>query len=335
MINEIIGYLIAIAGSSATTLIAVLWLLFKYPEKVEKWLSMLARLAAGVSDRAAKVHMSTDIQSTIDSQRKNLNKHEELLPYGVAIKWSNLSEVQTDLKENKVLIMMRPYSSQSRNLAHIVSVYVPRALLPKARRYVEPRLMTGIDHVISKSILASNTSALEYYSNEVIGNIDEIVKSYVIEMDRVHREGALTRVVLPELRRLNILYPHEPDEDTQEETVEFANLIHTFVTREAGQDVSPTYAGAHIKMAIVPVAKYEKLVSGQAPAHAAFIENMLAKGIDHFYVLSTGQLIKPAMNLVEYCRSRLNLGVLHEEEYTGQYKGRTAKIFCALLAKQG
>jgi len=49
--------------------------------------------------------------------------------------------------------MMQPYQSQARNLAHIVSVYVPRALLPKARRYVEPNLMSGIDHTISKFIL--------------------------------------------------------------------------------------------------------------------------------------------------------------------------------------
>jgi hypothetical protein len=172
-------------------------------------------------------------------REKKLNVHEEILPYGVSVKWTNVDEIQTDLKENRVVIMMQSYQSQARNLAHIVSVYVPRALLPKARRYVEPNLMSGIDHAISKFILKANTTALEYYINEIMGRASDEVKSWVVKMDKLNEQGILSRILLSEIKRLNILYPQEPDQKVFEESVKTASLLYNLPTKEPGVDVSP------------------------------------------------------------------------------------------------
>jgi len=334
VITEIIAMIWAAVSSSIVTIVALIWLFVAYPEKVEKWVSMATRLVAFASGRAARTHMATDIQSTIDAQRKKLNTHEEIAPYGVSIKWSNADEVQTDLKENRILIMMRPYTSQARNLAHVVSVYVPKALLPKARKYVEPNLMCGIDHVVSKSVLESNTSALEYYTGEVMSKIGHEARSYVVMMDEVHRNGALTRVVLPELKRLTILYPQEPDETVFADSEELARVVHGFVTKKAGVDVSPSCMGHHIRMAIVPVARPEKVLEAKTSSHFMFIEGMLRRGVDHFYVVSTGPLIKYAQELVEDCQRGLNLQQLHAEEYVGEFRGKATKMFCAVLSRK-
>lgn len=334
MITEIVAIVWAAVSSSIVTIVALIWLFVAYPEKVEKWVSMMARLVAFASGRAARTHMATDIQSTIDAQRKKLNTHEEIAPYGVSIKWSNADEVQTDLKENRILVMMRPYTSQSRNLAHVVSVYVPKALLPKARKYVEPNLMCGIDHVVSKSILESNTSALEYYSDELMGKIGEEVRSYVVKMDEIHRNGALTRMVLPELKRLAVMYPREPDDRAFADSMELARVVHGFVTKEAGVDVSPSCVGQHIRMAIVAVARPEKVLQAKTTSHFMFVEGMLRRDVDHFYIVSTGPLIRYAKELVEDCQRGLNLRELHAEEYMGEFRGNTTKMFCALLSRK-
>jgi hypothetical protein len=323
--------LLSILSSSSITAFALLYLFLKHPEKVERWIAILSRAAARLSERAAKTHMAADIQSTIDERRKKLNIHEGILAYGVSVKWTDADQIQTDLRENKIVVMMRPYTSQARNLAHVVSVYVPGALLPKCRRYVEPNLMSGIDHTISKSVLEKNPPALEYYLTEIMSHISDEVRSYIEKMDKVHQHGSLTRMLLPELRRLNMLYPQEPDYRVPKETAELARLVYEFASKEPGVDVSPSYVGTHIKMAIVMVAKAEKVLLEGTASHLTFMEGALDQGIDHFYVVSTGPLIKYAKGLVKDSLERLNLMKVHEEEYDGSFRGRITKMFCALL----
>jgi len=331
MMSEIISILSAILSSSLVTTVALFWLLFKHPEKVEKWISMLARAVARVSEKAARTHMATHIQSTIDGCRRGLNTRETILPYGVSVKWTNADRIQADLRDNRVVIMMKPYSSQGRNLAHVVSAYVPRALLPKARRYVEPSLMSGIDHTVCKSILEKNTSALEYYLSEIMEEISNEEKSYVVKMDRIHEQGTLTRLLLPELNRLSILYPREPDREASRETTALAHLMYEFVTRGPGVDASPDFLGTHIRMAIVPVGESVKLLLGGTLSHFEFIERALHRGVDHFYVVSTGINIKYAKDLVKDIQQKLKLKEAYEEEYEGIFRGKWTRMFCALL----
>jgi hypothetical protein len=331
MISEILTYILSGIFSSFITALCLLWLFFKHPEKVEKWISIMTRTIAYFSKKAARTHMMTDIQSTIDAQRKKLNIHEEVLPYGVSVKWTNADEVQTDLKENKVVIMMCPYQSQARNLAHIVSVYVPRALLPKARRYVEPNLMSGIDHTVSKFILKENTTALEYYLSEVMEQANDEVKSWIVKMDKLNEQGILSRILLPEIKRLDILYPQEPNQKVLIESVELASLLHRLATKEPGIDISPHYSGMYIKMAVVPVAKPGKIADEGVGAHLAFIEYALSYGIDHFYVVSTGPLIKYARDLVRIIQQKLKLEKVYEDEHKGLFRGKLTKIFSAML----
>jgi hypothetical protein len=331
MISEIITYISSGILSSFITTLCLLWLFFKHPEKVERWISIMTRTVAYFSKGAARIHMATDIQSTIDAQRKKLNVHEEVLPYGVSVKWTNVDEVQTDLKENRIVIMMQPYQSQARNLAHIVSVYVPRALLPKARRYVEPNLMSGIDHTVSKSILKENTTALEYYLSEVMDRVSNEVKSWIERMDKLNEQGILSRILLPEIKRLNILYPQEPNQKVFVESVELASLLHRLITKEPGVDISPNYSGIYIKMAVVPVAKPEKIAYEGIESHLAFIKCALSNGIDHFYVVSTSPFIKYARDLVRITERNLRLEKVYEDEYEGLFRGKITKMFAAML----
>lgn len=331
MTPELLSIFLSTISSSLATALILLYLFLKYPEKVEKWVAMSARAIARFNERAARTHMAADIQSTIDGRRKKLNTSEEILPYGVKVKWTDADRIQTDLKENRVVVMMRPYQSQSKNLAHIVSVYVPGTLLPMARRYVEPNLMSGIDHVISKSILEKNPTALEYYLSEIMSQVSNGVRSHIAKMDRVHEQGCLTRMFLPELKRLTILYPKEPDHKVFGETVELEGLLYEFITREPGVDVSPSYLATHIKMAIVIVARPERIFLERTDAHLRFMQGALLRGIDHFYVVSTGPFIKYAKDLIKDSQQKLNLFKAYEEEYEGNFRGRMTKMFCALL----
>ncbi len=330
MTADIGNYLLAILSSSTVTSLILLWFFIRNPEKVEKWVSLFLKTFAFVSARAARTHMATDIQSKIAEARKELNIREEVLPYGVKIKWTDVDDVETDLKDKRLVVMMRPYASQAKNFATIISVYIPEVLLPKAKRYVEPKLMTGIEHTISKSILQRNSKALDYYLNAFLEK-DNDIASYITKMDKVHMQGALSRLLLPELKRLNVLYPQESNSMVFKETKNFSEMVYNFVTKEPGVDVSPNYLGNHIKMAIVAIAKPYQLVEGKVPASYTFIQKAKEKGIDHFYIVCTEAFIQYAKDLIEDCKNKLSLSKVFEEEYKATFREKQTIMFCAVL----
>jgi uncharacterized protein YcfJ len=115
IISTIIGL---ISGGFLGGVIVIIYV-FKNPEKVEKWGSIIYKFASYVIKKYEKNYMMSDIQSTIEIKRKELGLKNDVLPYGIKIKWTEEESVEVDLQQNKVLVMMKPSESQSKNLAHI------------------------------------------------------------------------------------------------------------------------------------------------------------------------------------------------------------------------
>lgn len=336
MLEEIFRHIITIVSSSIVTALILLWFFVKNPEKVEKWVSMFLRLIAYFSEKAEKSYMATNIQATIAEKRKKLGIERNVLAYGIQVKWTNKDSAEIDLKENKVIAMMKPYKSQAKNFASIVSLYVPRALLPRSRRFVDQDLMTSIDYTISKTILEDNPVAMQYFVHREAQEHSEETKEWIRIVALIHDIGRLTRVVIPELQDLSSLYPLEPNPQIYKETAEFAKEIHRFETivepteEEAGAGV---FSGENIKMAIVPVGKAEKLLVTGIQSHLNFIDEQVENGILHFYVVSSGTSNSFAKLLAEGACKESGLSLIFSEEYEGLFRGEKRRMFCALCSK--
>lgn len=331
--KEIINIIIGIISSSIITALSLLWFFIKNPEKIEKWFSMFLKLAAYFSEKAEKGYMSTNIQASVDLKRKGLGMGGDVLSYGVKIEWTDQESVEVDLKENKVVVMMRPFRSQAKNFASVISIYVPRALLPRSRRYVESNLMTGIDFTISKTFLEGNPTALQYFVEREIEKHLETVKSDIEKLDPIHSIGHLTRILIPELQNLSSLYPIETTLEIQTETRELMNLLYDFETIEPGKEARTIFSGEYLKMAVVPVGKEEKLTFSGIQPHLYYIKNLLDNGIIHFYIVSAGRNNVFAKLLAERACRECNLSIIFSEEYEGIFRGRKRKMFCALCSK--
>jgi len=337
MLEEIFKQILVIVSSSIVTASILLWFFIKNPEKIEKWVSMFLRLFAYFSDRAERSYVATNIQASIAEKRKELGMGGDVLAYGIKIKWTDQDSAEVDLKENKIIAMMKPFKSQAKNFAIIVSLYVPNALLPKSRRYVNQDLMTSIDYTISKAILKDNPTAMQYYVDREIEKHSEETKNSIEMISFIHDIGRLTRVIIPELQGLSSLHPIEPNLEITEETVKFVKEIHRFekivepTEDEAGAGI---FAGKYIKMAVVPVARRHKLALYGIQSHLDFIKEQLESGISHFYVVSVGSSIVFAKLITDRASKEHNLSLVFSEEYKGKFRGKKRKMFCALCSKE-
>jgi hypothetical protein len=329
-----LGLIATIITSSVVTIIILLWFFLKNPEKVEKWASIILKVGAYVNKKAERMYMSTNIQAEISQKRKELGLGGDVFEFGVKIDWIDEETAETDLKENKVVVMMKPFRSQARNLASVVTLYVPRAVLPKARNYVEQNLMKSIDYILSKSLLENNPTALQYYSSREIEEMTGETKALLETITPIHNIGRLTRIIIPEFQGLSNLFPMETNPEVQKETVQFVEAINKFETSKSSVEGSGlgVFSGEHIKMAIVPVGRADKLLQRGIENHLEFIENMLSRGIAHFFIVSSSGSSYPKQ-LVKLACAGFNLSLVFSEEYLGFYKGKKKKIFCSLCSK--
>lgn len=333
LVEQIVGYIVGIISSSIVTIVILLWFFLRNPEKVEKWASMFFKVGAYVNKKAERMYMATNIQASVCEKRKKLGLEGDVFEYGIKIDWSDEETAEVDLKESKVLVMMKPFRSQAKNFASVVSVYVPQAVLPKAKSYVDKNLMKSIDYTLSKSLLEDNPTALQYYTHRENEEMPEESKKFLEMIDPIHSIGRLARIVIPEFQNLSKLFPRETNQEIQEETVRFVEELNRFETCQTSVEGSGlgVFYGEHIRMVIIPVGRPEKLKTTGIDSHLKYMENRLNEGITHFFIVSARGSYYPKQ-LVNLACKGLNLSVVFSEEYTGIFRGKKTKLFCALCS---
>ena len=323
------------AGVGGIALVLLLTWVF-YPEKIEKWAILLHKFFAYVSEKHERKYIAKHIESKINTHTEKLcSECKGALPYSIKIKWMKIDNVESELREGKLIVKMENHRNQSKNFAYAVREYVPNTLIPKARRYVEPTLMEGIDYTTSKGILSDDTRALSYFADIAEKDFDAKpeLKQVVDELDTLHRQGCLTRIILSEFAALSKLYPSDPDKRIHQETVDFQKNVLEFATKEPEEDVDTRFNRKNMQVAIVPIARLSKLLTVGTRPHLAFIDRTIKEGINRFYVTAVGVNIPYAKELSETLMETRGFRKLSEDEYTGIYREKRRKMYCACLEK--
>lgn len=330
VLNPIIKFFAGVGG--LTLALLLLWIF--YPEKVEKWAILLHKLLAYVSDRHERQFIAKNIEHGVREWKEGLVKEsKDILPYNIRIKWIDVDKVEHDLTEGTLIVKMRNHRNQSRNLALAAREYIPNALIPTAKRYVDPSIMNCVVYVVSKSLLSRNTSALSYFIEMAKDDIKHEQKTVLEEIEQIDAMGYLTRVLLPQYAKLSVLHPADPTPEVRDETLGFERKVHQLVIKKPGEDVNPTFNGLHIHAAIVPIARSEKLFLAGITAHLHFIKESIAKGIETFYIVSVSGLKSYAKDVVEKSLTNYGLRKVWEDEYFGTFRKRRQGLYCAMLSK--
>lgn len=228
---------------------------------------------------------------------------------------------------------MRPFQSQARNFANVVSLYVPNALLPRARRYVHPDVVKGIDYTISKNLLENNPTALGYFQDRELETHTKEIRSAIRLIEPLDAIGRLSRIIIQELKTLHSKYPSEPDPVIFKETMKLLRSLSVFESSPPGKEEGTgIFNEIQFKMCVVPVGKTQKLTLSGVEKHLDFIGEQIADGVERFYIVSAGR--NPhAIQLVKLACIQFSLNKMFEEEYDGVFRGRARKMYCSLCVK--
>jgi hypothetical protein len=189
---------------------------------------------------------------------------------------------------------MRRSRHHEENMAHALMAYLPKALLPRARRYVDKPTMQAADFTIAKAILASQDQrpgALDVFFDEHLDparDDDTELKDRLVEIDEIDLHGWLLRVVLPEFRHLgDQLHPGEVDARCISDAKAFVSWLYRLAARAPGDDSLPlSYEGRFIRVAVVLVANRFKLQEkGTEPYRKQAKRLIYSSGYDAVYLM--------------------------------------------------
>jgi hypothetical protein len=307
------------------------------PEKVEKWHSLLYRLFAWASKKNAQRYVSHDIQAEIGAMSKKINLEVEgALPYGIEIKWTNVEKVESDVKEGKIIILMKDYHNQSINLARAALVYVHEGLIPQARPYVEKTLMKSIDYITTRKLLAKNTGSVRYFNDEIIEKekiTDQNLDLWLKRIAEINNLGFLTRMVVQDLQDyLTLLYPTNPTDSVYKETINYADYVYKFVTKKPEEERVPPFSSAMFPIEIVPIAMREKVALLGFEPHLKFVEERSSKGRTRFHIIAAGKVnVALAKLFGERLLKEFSFVERKNESYEGIYRGAQTKLACITL----
>ncbi len=113
-------------------------------------------------------------------------------------------------------------------------------------------------------------------------------------------------------------------------TINLLKAVHKFETQslDTKSIESGRFLGTYFKMAIVPVGMSHKLATSGVERHLNYIEDQIMNGIEHFYIVSAGNT-RYSKDLVDKATNYLGLSLMFEDEYRGEFRGRSRELYCA------
>lgn len=141
---------------------------FHHGDKVDKWTARIERWLLLFGFRREKKYITRDIRSRINIASKKINKEAEgASTKGIEIIWVDSENIESFLRNGKVVIRMRQHENQDKNIVSATEHYVKKGVLHIGKRYLSDNIRDALDFSITKKILseeADDGSALEFFS---------------------------------------------------------------------------------------------------------------------------------------------------------------------------
>lgn len=305
--------------------VCIVMYVFLNPDKAEIWGSWAWRLIGLVFRSADKRAVAYRVQGEVNAATAKLFKSAPagMVEGKLKINWTTAADLPAVVRNGEVVVFMQRSDQRERNVAKATMLYVPKAIVPRARPYVDPTIMEAVDLVVAKSILAED--------DENVGVLDTFFRDYLDaamasssglrerleEIDEIDLQGWLTRVLLREYLYLGRdLYPAPAQDSWFRETEAFARWLHRLATKKPGDFGSLDYRGPLLSVGVVFVAERQRLAIHGIDIYRKRVKRLLyAEKLNAVYLMGRDDNISTVKHLLDLLRSDAMIASIDEHEY--------------------
>ena len=139
-------------------------------DKIVLLMSYVQKLFSSVSKTARKGTISNSIRGRVLKSAKSFRSMgQHIMVSDLKIEWVKEETAETFIKNNQVIIRMSQNPNPHKNYVTAVYAYVGQALLPRARRYIDPKIMDMSKLSVSRLlVLNGDADALDYFDNNIL-----------------------------------------------------------------------------------------------------------------------------------------------------------------------
>ena len=322
--GELLKYFIPFFGGSGL----ILFILFLFPEKVEKWSVMLWKIIYFLIKRGEKKIVANDIQGRVNEFSKSLKKEiANFEPVGISIQWVTEKENPSEFfKGNRLIIRMREHTDQNKNFVYASMVFIAKAFLTKTKRYLSPGQRESVDLFVGRKLFEKEKPQIvdrffeDYFSLKALSSnkIMELLEKYEI-IDKV---GLFFPVLVQELTYLGEKVFYKPkNEKIIVEVTEFINFLQKYAEREIGEaEIPKNFEGAYCRCGIVIIAKSLKREIGDKTPFIRYIQNLVEKKLENIYLI--GSAAKENKNFIDQISEEIQKKFKLQSYMTKKYRAK-------------
>jgi hypothetical protein len=280
-----------ILGSGIIGIIVLIVLVIFYLDKIEHFASRVLALFSWMGSGVQKQQISRQIRGDILKISKNLSKElNSAIVYDLKVKWVKESNRETFIENNKVVIRMDNKKSKTKNTVYAVHQYVEKGLLGKIKTYFDSKLMGALDIAVVRKFLSElDPQYLAFYHEKYLDVFlqDDEAKEIFMGIIELDKSGLLAAILLKELiEKGNMIYPDMPDECLKIESRQFLKFLYDISCKAPGEDVDLQFVQTYFQVAVVIIAKSDKLYQVGAKPYYKMAEKRINDGTTTVYLLA-------------------------------------------------
>lgn len=132
----------------------MLFPLFLFPEKVEKFSVLFWKIIYFLAKRGEKRIIAHDLQAGVNEFSKSLKREIfDFEPRGINIQWITEKEPSAEFfKKDKLIIRMRPHTEQDKNFVNTSIIFIIKVLFRKSKKYLSPGQRESFDLFIARKL---------------------------------------------------------------------------------------------------------------------------------------------------------------------------------------
>jgi len=269
-----------------------IFLALHYQEKIQKWSVLFWKFIRFFWKKAEKKIVSNDIEGRVNEFTKSLKKEmTDFEPIGVQVQWVEDGESPSEFfSDGRLIIRMREHRDQNKNFVHASMVFISKAVLTKAKKYISKIQKESIDLFIGKKLFEKEKPQVinrffeDLFSPKMeSGRVAELVEKYNI----IDKAGLFFPLLVQELTFLGEkVFWRRRNDRIISEFANFTAFLEDYANREIGEEeLSKNFEGTYCRCGIMIIARAYKRELGDIGPYTEYIGRLIKRRIDNIYII--------------------------------------------------
>lgn len=269
----------------------IFYIVFRNPEKVQKWLSMFAWLLTYIWKKSDYFAIKSELQGKINSFVRNIEDNTTGYFPQIKIKWTAKGNEEIIWEDYEIIMVMRDKKYQNKNFVHAAYFFTSEVLLKHSKKHVSKTQKTSLDLFATKKLLElENNSAVDQFMEDYfVPEIEksEKVKDLIRQYVSIDQIGVFFPILIQELSNLGKkVFLEKQSTEMIEEVKMLIDFLEKFSQREVGDTTIPDeFMGKYTKCAIKIVAS--KWTRSNVTNHKKRLDETINKTIENIYILGS------------------------------------------------